>query len=269
MCIIGVMKKLVKKISFIAIAVVAVFALSSFIKNNIKKENAVLNPGVLGLPNSNNNSEIDLNFNENLYRVNWFEINNVDNLFLSVNTNKSTSQELLDQEKCVFISSGGYYKSDYSPTGLLISEYKEVSSFVTSSLANGIFSVNDFATPRITSIVPRDRLRIALQAGPLLKENGNFIDLSLKNDEEAKRVILGVTGENKAIFLIVYNPSSVYVGPLLKDLPKILELFEKETGIVFADLVNLDGGTPTVFIDLNNDINLNEASIVGNFFCLK
>lgn len=267
MCIIGVMKKIIKKISFIVIAVVAVFAISFFLKGNLKKEDVKLNPGVLGLPDNINNSEVDLNFKENLYRVNWYEIGNVNNLFLSVNSNKLTSQEFLDQEKCVFLSSGGYYKSDYSPTGLLINEYEEVSPFVISNLADGIFSVNDFATPRITRLVPRDRLRMALQAGPLLKENGSFINLSLRNDEEARRVVLGVTGENKAIFLTVYNPNSVYDGPFLKDLPQILSLFEKETGIVFADIVNLDGGTPTVFYDVST--NLPEATMVGSFFCFK
>jgi hypothetical protein len=261
------MKKLVKKISFIALTIVLVFSVSLFLKGNLKKEETVLNPDVLGLPDSINSSEVDISFKENIYRVNWYEIGNIDNLSLSVNLNKLTSKEFLDQEKCLFLSSGGYYKSNYSPTGYFISEYEEVSPFVISSLADGIFSVNDFATPRITSQVPRDRLRMALQAGPLLKENGNFINLSLRNDEEARRVVLGVTGDNKAIFLIVYNSGSAYAGPFLKDLPQILNLFESETGIVFADAMNLDGGTPTVFND--NKINLPEATIVGSFFCLK
>ena len=262
------MKKIIKKISIILVAIITVFTVSFFLKNKATEKNSALNPDVLGLPDSKD-SQIDLNFNESLYRVNWYEIDNVDNLFLSANVNKLTSQEFVKKEFCSFLSSGGYYKSDYSPTGLLISEYKEISPFVTSSLADGIFSVNDFATPRITHEVPRDRLRMALQAGPLLKENGNFTNLTLRNDEAARRVVLAVTGENKAIFLIFYNPDSVFVGPLLKDLPKVLGLFEKQTGVVFADAMNLDGGTPTVFLDLSNDINLTEASIVGSYFCLK
>ena len=267
MCIIGVMKKLIKKFSFIVIVITLVFTVSFFLKGNIKKENEVLNPGVLGLPNSINSSEVNISYKEKTYKVNWYEINNIDSLFLSVNFDKLTSQEFIAKEKCIFLSSGGYYKSDYLPTGLLISEYKEVSPFVKSNLADGIFSINDFATPRITNEVPRDRLRMALQAGPLLKENGNFNNLSLRNDEEARRVVLGVTGENKAIFTIVYNPDSVYGGPFLKDLPDILSAFENKTGIIFADAMNLDGGTPTIYYDVNT--NLPEATIVGSFFCLK
>jgi len=173
----------------------------------------------------------------------------------------------MNQEKCLFLSSGGYYKTDFSPTGLLVSEYQEVSPFVNSTLANGIFSVNDFATPRITSQVPRDRLRIALQAGPLLKENGQFVNLSLRNDEETRRVVLGVTGENRAIFMIIYKTNSILLGPNLEELPEIIKKFEVKTGIVFADVMNLDGGTPTTF--KSKDVSIVESTIVGNFFCLK
>jgi len=266
MCIIVVMKKLFRKIVFITLLFIGIFSVSYFYKNSLN--NSInLTPGVLGLPDTKDNFEIEVNFNNEIYKVNWYEINNTDNLLLLVNQNRQTSQAFMDQNKCIFLSSGGYYKTDYSPTGLLISEYSEVSHFVYSILANGIFSINDFATPRITSQVPRDRLRFALQAGPLLKENGEFINLSLRNDEEARRVVLGVTGENKAIFMIVYKPDSALFGPYLKDLTKIIEEFEIKTGIIFADAMNLDGGSPTVF--KNEDINLTESTMVGNFFCLR
>jgi len=267
MCIIVVMKKVIKKFSIILLLIVGVFSVSFFIKIAFNKKNTKLNPSVLGLPDSNNDLEVDIKFNDVLYRVNWYEIGNIDNLFLSVNSDKLTSQEFKEKEKCIFLSSGGYYKTDYSPTGLLISECKELSPFVVSNLANGVFSVNDFATPRITAQVPRDRLRIALQAGPLLKENGQFINLSLKNDEEARRVVLGVTGENKAIFMIFYKSDSALLGPYLKELPEIIKEFENKTEIIFADALNLDGGTPTVFKTEN--INLTESAIVGEFFCQK
>jgi hypothetical protein len=266
MCIIGVMKEFFKKfIGSIFILIIFLF-LGLFFKNKLINRGESFDQRVLGFPEENK-KEIDINFNNSLYRINWYEVNSIDDLTLTVNFGKYTSSEFFDDNSCKFLSSGGYYKSDYSPTGLLISEYKEISPFVTSSLADGIFSINDFATPRITKSVPRDRLRIALQSGPLLKENGEFVNLTLRNDEKARRVVLGVTGENKAVFMIVYNPSSVLIGPLLKDLPQILLEFEKKTGIIFADLVNLDGGAPTAFITETN--NLTESTLVGSFFCLK
>ncbi|MFH1970815.1 MAG: phosphodiester glycosidase family protein [Patescibacteria group bacterium] len=261
------MKKIIKKFSITVLILVGIFSVSLFVKSNFKKQNSKLNPDVLGLPEEAIENQIDVFYKEKTLRVNWYEIENIDNLFSSVNSNRLTSQEFRDQEKCVFLSSGGYYKTDYSPTGLLISEYEEISPFVISNLANGIFSINDFATPRITSQVPRDRLRVALQAGPLLKENVEFMILSLRKDEEARRVVLGVTGENKAIFMIFYNPETALLGPYLADLPEIIRQFENKTGIIFADIINLDGGTPTVF--LSGDINLTESTIVGNFFCVK
>ncbi len=267
MCIIVVMKKILKKILSIGIILITISSVIFFIKGNSKKQDSKLNPDVLGLPDSRNNLGIDIFYKDSLFKVNWYEITNIDNLSLSINFDKLTSQEFKEQEKCIFLSSGGYYKSDYLPTGFLIDEYKEISPFIKSDLADGIFSVNDFATPRITSEVPRDRLRIALQAGPLLKENGEFIDLTLRNDEEARRVILGVTGENIAYFVIFYNPNSTLIGPYLEDLPGIVKQFENETGIIFADVINLDGGAPTVF--RTEDIDIVESTIVGNFFCLK
>lgn len=260
------MLKIFKKIIFFAVLIGLIFSVSFFLKK-INSEKEVLKPKVLGLPLDEKVSQIDLSFKGKTFRFNFRRIENIDNLTLSANLEKLTSEEFKNENKCTFLSSGGYYKADYTPTGLLISEYNEVTSLVKSSLADAIFSVNDFATPRITREIPKDRLRLALQAGPLLKENGEFVTLSLRNDEEARRVILGTTGENEALFLIVYDPFSVYSGPLLKDLPDLLNLFEDHLGIVFADAMNLDGGTPTVFSD--ESVNLTEASIIGSFFCLK
>ena len=260
------MKKTIKKILYIVILIILIFFLGSFIKQKTE-ETKDLTQNVLGLPTEINKSGLDLVFEDQKIRIDWYEVENTDNLFLTANFGEYTSSEFIENNNCKFLSSGGFYKSDYSPTGLLISEYEEVSPFVPSQLTNGIFSVNDFATPRISSVVPRDRLRLALQAGPLLKENGEFNSLSLKEDENARRVVVGVTGENKAYFLILYNPDSVLMGPYLKNLPEIISLFEKQTEISFADLLNLDGGSPTVF--MSSEVFLTESSLVGSFFCLK
>jgi uncharacterized protein YigE (DUF2233 family) len=171
------------------------------------------------------------------------------------------------KEKCKFLVNSGYYKADFSPTGLLISEYQKVSSFVASKTADGIFSVNDFATPRITSEIPKDRLRLALQAGPILKENSFKKVLKLKSDELARRVIVGVTGANQAVFIVFYDSQSVYKGPFLSNLPDLVEKFEKASGIILADVLNLDGGTASVFI--SDKLNLPEAVFSGSFFCAK
>jgi len=86
MCIIVVMKKVIKKFSIILLLIVGVFSVSFFIKIAFNKKNTKLNPSVLGLPDSNNDLEVDIKFNDVLYRVNWYEIGNIDNLFLSVNS---------------------------------------------------------------------------------------------------------------------------------------------------------------------------------------
>ena len=44
-------------------------------------------------------------------------------------------------------------------------------------------------------------------------------------------------------------------------------MFEEKTGIVFADVLNLDGGTASTFY--SDSLQLPEAVISGSFFCLK
>lgn len=221
---------------------------------------------VLGIP-SKEEKTLDLNYSDEKITVSWFEVVDINNIYLYLNSDKLTSREFIEKEKCRFLANGGYYKTDFSPTGLLVSEYKKISPLVSSKTANGIFSINDFATPRITISLPADRLRLAVQAGPVLKENSFKKILSLKTDEKARRIVVGVTGNNKIIFMVFYDSSSVYKGPYLSKLPDLIEEFEKATGIVLADALNLDGGAASSFY--SDDINLPEATFTGNFFCIK
>ena len=257
-----------KKTLFITLFLLLLGAVFFTLKEKLfqKNEESLPTQRVLGFPESTGEDKKELKLNSKV-TVNWYLVGDEKKIFLYPNSEKLTSKEFFEKEDCSFLSSAGYYKSDFSPTGLLISEYKEVSPFVNSTLSNAVFSVNDFETPRITSMVPRDRLRLALQVGPLLKENGVKQSLKPKNNEEAKRVVLGVTGENKAVFMVFFNPNSVYQGPLLKDLPDLVNEFEKETGIILADAMNLDGGTAAAF--LTSETNFPEASFVGSFFCIK
>ncbi len=223
-------------------------------------------PEVLGVPTSEKRIEIEIG--ERKFLAFYLEVPDASAITLIPNFEQTkTAFDLFAYQDCAAVVSGGFYTPEGSPTGLFISERETLKKYVSSSLLNGIYSINDFETPRIGKAVPRDHLRLGLQAGPVLIENSYEQNLKLIRDEEARRVVVGVTGENKTVFIVFYDPASTFIGPKLVDMPKALELFGEKTGIILADAMNLDGGSASAFY--TSEVNLSEASPAGSFFCVK
>lgn len=223
-------------------------------------------PEVLGIPSQN--PGIDLEWKGSDIRAHYFQVKEVSKIRLLANfAEKKTSREIFEEEDCLALVNGGFYTPESTPTGLFISEAVQIKSFVVSQLSNAVFSVNDFETPRITRMPPEDPLRLAVQAGPLLVENGNIQDLKLVRDEQARRVVVGVTGSNETVFVVFYNQASTFTGPRLDDLPELLVAFQQKAGLSLADVMNLDGGAASSFI--TQDVSLLEVSPIGSYFCIK
>jgi exopolysaccharide biosynthesis protein len=202
------------------------------------------------------------------YAFFWLEVEDLYSLELIPNfQERLTSQEAVIKYNCKSLVNGGFYLKDNSPAGYFVSEGGVLKNWSYNTLFNGVLSINDLATPRITWEVPRDSLRIALQTGPVLIENAQRIRLKTTSDDLARRVMAAITGENRLYFIVVYNPTQVFDGPKLKDLDDVLSQIEDKLGIVFADAINLDGGSASVFY--SDDVELAEISFVGSFFCLK
>lgn len=200
------------------------------------------------------------------FTISWFEIPDIDNLKLIPNfTEKNSSREIVDKNNCKFLSNSTFYSTDSKPLGLFVTNGQTLNNWQQNDLLDGILSTNDMATPRITRDVPKDSLKIAIQTGPILKENNSWLNLKIKEDGESRRVLAAVTGTNKLFFLTVYNSNSEYSGPLLGELPKILQDFETKSEITFADAINLDGGSASTF--KTKDVSLSELTPVGAFFC--
>ena len=223
-------------------------------------------PEVLGVPAEDKGVEIKVG--ENAFKAFYLGVPNTQDITLIPNFGeKETARNIFEKGSCKALISGGFYTPEGSPTGLFVSEGSQIKKYVSSSLANGVYSINDFETPRITREVPRDHLRVALQAGPLLIENSFTQNLRLIRDEEARRIVIGVTGENQTVFMVFYNPNSVFIGPTLDSLPEVLESFQEKTGVELADAMNLDGGTASTFF--SSEVRLPEATPVGSFFCIR
>ncbi len=238
-----------------------------FDKNGKTLEKSLaVSPQSLGEP-TRYSKTYDFEFDQ-IYKVNLYEIESIDNLFLKINLpEKQPASKIFSNENCSFLVNAGFYTKEGDPVGLFISEGKKIRDFSKNQLFDGVFSVNSMATPRITIEQPKDSLRVALQSGPILIENARPQKLSLKNDKPARRVVLAITGENKIIFLIFYKKDSAYLGPLLNSLPEMLQKFQEENGLNIADAINLDGGTASAFY--TKEVSVVEASPVGSYFCYK
>lgn len=211
-------------------------------------------------------NKTEVNYNDVSYSFSWFEVGNLDSLKLIPNfEQKLTSQEVKEGNNCKFLVNAGFYTKENTASGLFVTVGKTMFPFQQNSLFNGVVSVNDLGVPRITRGVPVDHLQTAVQSGPILIENASPQKLSLVRDERSRRTVAFVTGENKLYFAVVYSPTTAFEGPLLADLPTLLDLFGKKTNLLPADAINLDGGTASVF--LTPEVSLTEAVSVGGFFC--
>ncbi len=213
-------------------------------------------------------NKVSIKIDTKEYVVAWKFVDNLEKLELLPNfSQKQPALEVFEFEQCKVLTSAGFYTKDDKPTGLFTTDGKTTRKFSQNSLTNGVLSINYFGIPRITATTPEDPLRIAIQVGPVLIDNAEIRKLSLVNDSEDRRIVAGVTGENKLIFIAFYDPESVYLGPKLVDLPNAIGRFEEKTKIQIADAINLDGGTASTFY--TSEVKLSEIQNVGAFFCEK
>jgi uncharacterized protein YigE (DUF2233 family) len=175
------------------------------------------------------------------------------------------SEEIKTDKNCQVLVNGGFYSKENTHLGLFVTNSEIISPEITSPLLNGFLTIKS-DNISISNNFNDDNERISLQSGPLLIQNNNPLLLKIHNDEPNRRIVAGVT-DNKLIFLVVYRDGSIYQGPLLGQLPEILSLFIKQTGINISDAINLDGGSASVFI--SNYDRLDELTHIGSYFCIK
>lgn len=200
------------------------------------------------------------------YKSVWITVRALDKLFLYPNFEEKLNSSVAAQEyNCAHLVSGGFFRDSNIPIGLFITEGVKISEAEENSLFNGFFSVkNNF--PAITTITPTNP-RLAIQSGPILILNGNAQTLSLKNDENARRIVVALNSEGQVLFLAVYDKENIRRGPKLAELPEVLLDIQKNFDLKVVSALNLDGGTHSVF--LTDIAKLPETSVFGSFFCVK
>lgn len=219
-------------------------------------------------PSIVNNYITEIGLNNNKFQTAWFVVNSPEKLFLYPNfTQKLPSFELKKTNNCNSLVNAGFYDKSNKPLGLFISEGKVISEEIESFLFNGVFFLDDKNLPEILVTPPKINIRLAVQSGPILWEEGTERTLKIIDDKMARRMIIGITEKKEIIFLSFYDKESPLQGPYLQDLPKLIRILNDKMDLKILSALNLDGGSASAFSA--NNLTLSEISNIGSFFCEK
>jgi uncharacterized protein YigE (DUF2233 family) len=255
--------------SIFIILIFLTFAGFTYFKNPIPKKSS---PNVLSAiekptvsPSAWKQSVI-IDVNDIPIRVSWVKVNPEEAKLYSNLKEQKLSEEIKVNNNCSILVNGGFYSKENTHLGLFITNFEKTSPFQANPTLNGFLWISDNSAS-ITNTPPNTNPRIALQSGPLLMQDKNPLTLDIKDDEPSRRVVAATTADNKLIFLVFYRDLANFEGPMLEHLPKVLNLFQKQTNIDLVDAINLDGGSASVFI--SNYDRLNELTRIGSYFCIK
>lgn len=178
-----------------------------------------------------------------------------------------SSVEIMKAHTCSGGINGGFYDMSGQPLGLFRVDGKTLSGKSGSLLINGFLTIDSENIARIDSQMPSANPHIALQAGPLLMSEGQTLPLAIRSDERARRMAAAITATGRIVFLALYSADSVFDGPLLGDLPALVEKIGIEENLNIVSAINLDGGSASAFYA--SGVRLAELTPVGSFFCVQ
>lgn len=180
---------------------------------------------------------------------------------------KKDSRALMQAHGCTGAVNGGFYTTSNAPLGLFRTDDHRYGEKIDSDLTDGFLWIDKEENAIIASEIPNESFRLALQTGPLLLFNKQALTLSIHNDLQARRMIAAKSADGFLLFVTVYNPNSVFDGPLLADLPEIIQKISDKERLHIADAINLDGGSASVFY--HEKTSLSELTAVGSLFCIQ
>jgi hypothetical protein len=180
-------------------------------------------------------------------------------------TEKKSAVSVNQESSCSALINGGFYDTKNKPLGYFRVIDKIIGQDVVNNLTNGyIWSFNNMFG--IGNEIPPGPLSWIFQSGPMLVKNLTEINLSINNDNFARRSIAAVnTSENLIIMEIIFS-DHINSGPLLSDVPEILMAINRKENLRIKHAINLDGGGASTFI--TETVNLMEIEPVGSFICI-
>ena len=182
-------------------------------------------------------------------------------------TESKASGQLMSEHSCRAGVNGGFYDAAGRPLGLFESDGIGLRGISASTLINGFFGVSRADVPFINTGLPQASFRFVLQTGPLLVADGAAVRLTIRADEHARRMIAATTTDNTMVFIALYQPESVFDGPLLGHVPEFVLAIGQKESLAITNAINLDGGSASAFY--TEQTTLSELTPVGSFFCVK
>ena len=256
---------------FLAVSFITLlYFLSNFFKNNnlpaINTTSITSTPAIVELslsPRPTFYPGVDISG----FRVAWIIVRDFEKLKLMSNLEDAkTSTELLINNNCLYLVSGGFFDQEGNHIGLFISDGVMISSSQENSLFNAYFSLSNNLKPLISKKVPASA-GFAVQSGPLIYSGGKVININPDNEESARRIIVATTDRNEIVFLVFYSSLNTLSGPKLNELPGLIKNLNESTSLKIKDALNLDGGSHSAFLEQN--LKLSEIAKIGSFFCIK
>ncbi len=207
----------------------------------------------------------EISFHDTVYNFEIYEVNDSSKLRLIGNfKEKKTMRQIMEEKGCVFAINAGFYSKTNAPLGMFVGMNYEQPVPLQSALFNGYICITSRASA--ISLSPPDDYISVVQTGPMLLSEGKPLLLAIKNDTPERRAIAGITKEGYLLFLILFTKGSTYDGPLLGDVPTILQQINSILASPLQTAINLDGGTASSFMTPTTTIQ--ELSSVGSIFCL-
>lgn len=169
--------------------------------------------------------------------------------------NSKTIEQIHNSTGSLLTFNGGFFTEDFKPTGLLISEGKELRSLSPADLLNGIlaighdgeidffYRVNDGKFP--ISITP-ENYEFAIQNGPALinRQRENLINEDTQ--KISSRTAIGLDKDNKIVLIVLkqslLNPDN---GISLYQFSEMIRTSGIFTELGVHSVLNLDGGSST------------------------
>ena len=258
------------KVIFILVVVVG---LISYLTNNqtVSEENdAVISKTPINTPTDN---KIDyekvksgeVNYLGQIYKYSFWAVEDASKLSLIANyEEKKRAIDLMEEYSCVSGINGGFYDENSNPLGLVVTEGNVYSKYRKNSLHNGIVGTTSLGQ-YIGSDFEQNFIE-AVQTGPLLFIDGKISNFSLVRDKRARRSV-ALNTSNKLFMFSIYGNDSFRDGPLLEELPNIVEIIGKNEKIQIRSAINMDGGTASAIHYTKETID--EWQPVGSWWCLK
>jgi hypothetical protein len=178
------------------------------------------------------------------------------------NSTGETLSEIMSREKCIVGVNGGFFKPDFTPVGLLISDGKLIAPMQPARLMTGILSASthEVRIQRLREFSRQEKTNAAVQSGPFLVDHCEAIP-GLDDSRVARRTFVA-TGTNDRVVLGTCSEVS------LAELAAILTTTRLADDLKIQRALNLDGGSSSAFWfarEMGSAFSIREQKPVRNF----